>query len=107
MCQSHTAATGRTLTTPSTAVILSVEDNPTNQVPVTRLLAFFGAKTCEWKASGWGVWSLGRGAVFRLWSRLRKWEKEDCALLQQWVEALLQKGLFDQQQLLTDVVGQH
>ena len=32
-------------------------------------------------------------------------EAEDHALLQQWVEAWLQKGLFDQQQLLTEVMG--
>jgi len=31
--------------------------------------------------------------------------KEDHALLQQWVEALLQKGLFDQQLLLTGMTG--
>lgn len=37
------------------AAILVVEDNVHNFVLITRLLAFLGVKSCEWKASGWQV----------------------------------------------------
>ena len=40
---------------PKDAVILVVEDNVQNFVLITRLLAFWGVKKCEWKASGWQV----------------------------------------------------
>ena len=40
---------------PKDAVILVVEDNVHNFVLITRLLAFLGVKSCEWKASGWQV----------------------------------------------------
>lgn len=37
------------------AVILIVEDNLSNFILMTRMLAFLGVKKCEWKASGWQV----------------------------------------------------
>jgi two-component system cell cycle response regulator DivK len=40
---------------PKDATILVVEDNVHNFVLITRLLAFLGVKSCEWKASGWQV----------------------------------------------------
>jgi len=40
---------------PKDATILVVEDNVQNFVLITRLLAFLGVKSCEWKASGWQV----------------------------------------------------
>ena len=40
---------------PAEAVILIVEDNLSNFILMTRLLAFLGVKKCEWKASGWKV----------------------------------------------------
>ena len=40
---------------PWDAVIVIVEDNCNNSMLMTRLLAFLGVKTCEWKASGWKV----------------------------------------------------
>ncbi len=42
-------------TPPTEAMILIVEDNLSNFILMTRLLAFLGVKKCEWKASGWKV----------------------------------------------------
>ncbi|MDY0019069.1 MAG: response regulator [Anaerolineae bacterium] len=40
---------------PQESTILIVEDNFSNFLLMTRLLAFLGVKKCEWKASGWKV----------------------------------------------------
>lgn len=40
---------------PQSASVLVVEDNLSNFLLITRLLAFLGVKQCEWKASGWQV----------------------------------------------------
>ena len=40
---------------PTEATILIVEDNLSNFILMTRLLAYLGVKKCEWKASGWKV----------------------------------------------------
>jgi two-component system cell cycle response regulator DivK len=40
---------------PQESTILIVEDNFSNFLLMTRLLAFLGVKNCEWKASGWKV----------------------------------------------------
>ncbi|MBI4314880.1 MAG: response regulator [Chloroflexi bacterium] len=37
------------------AVVLIVEDNPSNFVLMARMLAFVGVQRCEWKTSGWQV----------------------------------------------------
>ncbi len=43
------------VTPPSEATVLIVEDNLSNFILMTRLLAYLGVKKCEWKASGWKV----------------------------------------------------
>jgi len=40
---------------PYESTILIVEDNFSNFLLMTRLLALLGVKKCEWKASGWKV----------------------------------------------------
>jgi len=40
---------------PQESTVLIVEDNFSNFLLMTRLLAFLGVKKCEWKASGWKV----------------------------------------------------
>ncbi len=40
---------------PANAAVLIIEDNLSNFILMTRLLAFLGVTKCEWKASGWKV----------------------------------------------------
>ena len=43
------------VTEPSEAHVLVVEDNVPNFVLIARMLAFMGVQRCEWKTSGWQV----------------------------------------------------
>lgn len=49
------APTATTVTDPSEAHVLVVEDNVPNFVLIARMLAFMGVQRCEWKTSGWQV----------------------------------------------------
>lgn len=47
--------TSRKPINPEDAVILVVEDNPSNFALTARLLAYTGVKNPQWKTTGWGV----------------------------------------------------